>query len=312
MPPHVFAVSASGVLYGRVARGGGTVTLEQVEAAALPADAFAEGPLGGPLRTASALGEALGALLERTAETPAEATLVLPDRWLRAVLADGSDLPRSRAARRDAVLWKLRRLLPFRVDELRVSDREIEPVAPGGPRRVLLGFAIELLLGQIEDAFLERGVRLGSITGTSLALASGLFRESRDETPTSGATLLSVIGETGYSLMVIAQGGPQLYRYKALEPTLDRAVLGPLVRRELSLTLSFLAESQPELEVERALLLAPEPVAPDWLLWLQEALAASSETVGPPQLGLEPSAVPVSQPWHVVAPMVAATLEEVV
>jgi hypothetical protein len=308
----VFALSEGGLLYVRVARGAGMVTLEQIEGAALPAATFAEGPLGGPLRAGAAFAESLGQLLERVTERPEDASLVLPDRWLRAVLADGSDLPRSQAARHEAILWKLRRLVPFRVDELRVRECEIAPVSPEGPRRVLLGFAIELLLNQIEDAFLERGVRLGRITSTSLALASGLFRESQDEPSTSqAATLLSVIGETGYSLLVVVKGRPQLYRYKALEPTLDRAVLGPLVRRELALTLSFLSETLPGLEVERALLLSSESVAPDWLLWLQEALEANSETVGPPQLGLEAGAVPMSQPWHLVAPMVAATLEEV-
>ena len=83
----------------------------------------------------------------------------------------------------------LKRLVPFRVDELRIGAQEVEPLPnqpAEEPERLLLGFAVDQLLTQVEDAFaaLRRGRNPYSLTtpniyGDSLFYGPGLVVDGR-------------------------------------------------------------------------------------------------------------------------------------
>ena len=62
-----------------------------------------------------------------------DASLVMPDAWLRVTFTESGDLPSAADARDEVLRWKLRRLVPFRVDELRVGATEVDAARrPGG------------------------------------------------------------------------------------------------------------------------------------------------------------------------------------
>jgi len=97
--------------------------------------------------------------------------LVVPDAWLRVSFSEITDVPRQAEARDEVLRWKLRRLVPFRVDELRVNAAEVAPLpVQEEPRRLLLGFGVEQLLAQIEDAFAAHHVHIGRIADLTSAL----------------------------------------------------------------------------------------------------------------------------------------------
>ena len=150
-PPHVVGLREDALVYARVDRhpDGALQVLRHLEAA-LP-DGFADGPLGGPPHDAAALEVAVRELFERAGGRIEEATLVLPDRWLRLVFAEFTELPAAAAAREQALRFKLHQLVPFRADELRVRAVEVAPL-PGQeePRRLAVAFALEALLGPLE------------------------------------------------------------------------------------------------------------------------------------------------------------------
>lgn len=310
-PPHAFGLDARRLRYGQFVRDRQGFRLRGWREAALPADAFHSGLLGGPLRDPAAFQALVGGLVQGIPGGVKEASLVLPDAWLRVTFSEITDLPRQAQARDDVLRWKLRRLVPFRVDELRVSAVEVEPLpVQEEPRRVMLGFGVEQLLGQVEDAFAAHGVRLGRITNSSLALLAAV------ELPASPGFAAVVQVETeGYTLIFARDGEPVLHRFKAFTgdagSTGGGAHAGYIIR-DLKLTRNFLDEHFAGAPLGQVLLLAPPESEPMWLDRLQEGLGASVAPVDGRHLPSLRSEDPVAPAWRELAPMLGAARQEVV
>ncbi len=320
-PPHVFALDETRLRYGQLLADRQGLRLRAFRQLQLPPGSFQNGLLGGPLRDPGAFRELVGAILEDLPGGVREASLVIPDAWLRVTYAESGDLPRGGAALDEVLRWKLRRLVPFRVDELRIGAAEVSPL-PGQeePRRLLMGFAIEQLLAQIEDAFTAHGVRLGQISNVSLSLLDALgagdsrapaaSRPAMSQRGRSSFLALTLVEDDGYTLILARKGEPVLHRYKAMTAggggAADAAPGGSVVR-DLRLTRNFLDEHFPGSALETVLLLAPPALEPLWLDRLQQGLgrrAAAVDSAVLPALRSEaPQALP---PWRELAPMIGA------
>jgi hypothetical protein len=302
-PPHVFALDEGRLRYGQLVLDRQGLRLRDFRQLALPPDCFQNGLLGGPLRDPGGFRELVGGLVEGVQGGVREASLVVPDAWLRVTYAESGDLPRGGTQLDDVLRWKLRRLVPFRVDELRIGAAEVSPL-PGQaePRRLLMGFAIEQLLAQLEDAFIAHGVRLGQISNVSLSLLDALA-------PTQGRSFvaLTLVEDDGYTLIFARRGEPLLHRYKAMAGAGVETGPSGTVVRDLRLTRSFLDENFPGSALETVLLLAPPAVEAVWLERLEQGLGRRGAVVNGallPQLRLDgPVAAP---PWRELAPMVGA------
>jgi len=306
-PPHVFALTGARLRYAQLGRDRHGFRCRAMREAALPRDAFLSGLLGGPLRDPAAFQNTVGSLLRSVPGSVREASLVIPDAWLRVAFAESGDLPRTADQRDEVLRWKLRRLVPFRVDELRVSAAEVPPLpAQEEPRRLLLGFAIEQLLAQIEDAFAAHGVRLGRISNASLSMLAALTSSRADE-----LTALALVEETGYSLAFVRGGAPVLHRFKAFSGGLPDGPRTGFVIRDLKLTRNFLDEQLPGVPLARVLLAAPPEHEPVWVDLLAEGLgepAAPLDGRHLPPLRAEEGTVPG---WRELAPMLGAVRQEV-
>lgn len=313
-PPHVFGLDARRLRYGQFVRDRQGFRLRGWREAVLPADAFHSGMLGGPLRDPAAFEALVGGLVQGIPGGVKEAALVLPDAWLRVTFSEITDLPRQAQAQDEVLRWKLRRLVPFRVDELRVSAVEVEPLpVQEEPRRLMLGFGVEQLLGQIEDAFAAHGVRLGRITNSSLALLAAV------ELPAASSGFAAVVQvETeGYTLIFARHGEPVLHRFKAFTgDTGDTggrlgAAHAGYITRDLKLTRNFLDEHFAGAPLGPVLLLAPPEIEPMWLDRLQEGLGAPVAPVDGRHLPSLRSEDPVAPAWRELAPMLGAVRQEV-
>lgn len=311
-PPHAFALSpgatgATGMLrYGSFGGEPGALRFQEYHSIELGADLFAPGILGGLARDPEALRARVAALCERVATPVKDAALVLPDAWLRLAFAESGELPRAAAARDEVLRWKLKRLVPYRVEDLRVSAVEVEPL-PGQeePRRLLLGFGLEALFAQLEEVFGGLGVRVGQITNTSLALVRAAYRADAERT-LDGFVLAE---DDGYSLVFARGAEPLLHRFKAFSGQLPASARGEQVIRELRLTASFLAEQLPEARPGPVLLWAPAHLQEVWQSWTEAGLGRAATVLGREHLPLADGDLPPA--WHQAAPLVGAVAMEV-
>jgi hypothetical protein len=307
-PPHVFSLDAERLRYGQFARDRHGFRLRAFRELPLPRDPFQHGPLGGPLRDPLAFQALVAEMVKGIPGGCREASLVLPDTWLRITFTESGDLPNTSDALEDVLRWKLKRLVPFRVDELRVNATEVSPV-PGQeePRRLLLGFAVDQLLAQIEEAFAAAGVRVGQVSNASLSLLAAVEPAAA---PGSFSALV-LVGDDGYTLIFARGGEPVLHRYKGFTGNLPEASRASFVGRDLRLTRNFLDEHFPGASIASVLLLAPPELEPAWLDRLEEGLGAPAAPVDGrhlPPLRAEESSVP---PWRSLAPMLGAARQEV-
>ena len=303
-PPHVFALDEGALRYGCFHHGAQGFVYEANQALEVPGGTFGDGPLGAPMRKPQNFSSLVDELIQGLTGPIKGASLVLPDSWLRLTFTEIAELPRKRQAREEVLRWKLKRLVPFRVEDLRVSATQVTPFpAQEQPIRLLIGFAIERLIAQIEEAFSAAGVELGRITNTTLALAASLEHtvEARDL-----AGLVAVYPDA-YTLSFFRRGEPLLYRYKASKEAL---AVGSAVHRDLRLTDSFLRQHFPETPISRVFLAAPQEHEEQWLQWIGDEVAARPEPLAFEHFQL--SRTQVGPTWMETAPLLGAASLEVV
>jgi hypothetical protein len=310
-PPHVVLLDERRVRYGQFLRDRQGFRFRSWREAALPRDAFQHGPLGGPLRDPAAFGQIVATLVQGIPNPGGvrDASLVVPDSWLRVTFTESGELPKAADARDEVLRWKLRRLVPFRVEELRLGASEVSPLPnQEEPRRLLLGFAVDQLLTQIEDAFAAQGVHLGRITNTSLALLAALEQGDMG----AAFTALVVVEDAGYTLVFARGGEPVLHRYKSFTGALPESARASFVARDLKLTRSFLDENFPGAGIGGLLVAAPPELEPLWIDRLAEGLGRPAAPLDgrhlPAVRAEDGSAVP---PWRELAPMLGAARQEV-
>ncbi|MEM1247786.1 MAG: hypothetical protein AAGK22_15535 [Acidobacteriota bacterium] len=248
VPPHVFYLGPDALLYAQVDTAEG-VSVGPSRVAELEPETFLPGQLGGPLKEPEAFTELLRGLVSEIGEIDS-ASLVLPDAWYRLVFAEVDQLPSAAAARDEALRWKLKRLVPFRVEDLRLDAVNAVPLAgQEDPGRVMIGFAAQALLEQCEAAFAAAGIRLGAITNVTLSVAHLIEPVAANE-----IGLLLVAQDDGYSLLASLGEAPVLYRYKPL----DAGAGAGRAQREMLLTSRFLEERLAHYELSRVVVVGSD------------------------------------------------------
>ncbi|HEX2643597.1 MAG TPA: hypothetical protein VHU81_11420 [Thermoanaerobaculia bacterium] len=311
VPPHVFVLDGERLRYGQLMRDRQSYRFRSFRQAALPRDAFQSGPLGGPLRDPAAFQSLVGGLVREVPGGLKEASLVVPDAWLRVAFTEISDVPKTAEQRDEVLRWKLRRLVPFRVDELRVDAVEVTPLpVQEEPRRLLLGFAVEQLLAQIEESFAAQGVRLGQISNVSLSLLPALAPLTAPEA--RGTFTGLVVADAGGYTLILARGKePVLHRYKAFTGDMPEGARSSSVVRDLKLTHNFLDEHFAGAALGRLLLVSPPELEPVWLDRLEEGFGRAAQPLDGRHLPPVRSDEGKAPPWRELAPMLGAARQEV-
>lgn len=315
VPPHVFALREERLAYGCFPRGEDGLRVAAWRQAELPPKLFQKGLLGGPLREPEAFASLLTDLIEGLDAPVKEASLVIPDSWFRVTFTDVEQLPSKPSERTDILRWKLKRLVPFRVEELRLAAEEVEPLPEGTPEggahRIILGFGLEALLAQLEEAFEDAGIHLGQILNASLAALTLL----EGDPSTEGLTALALVEDGGYTLAFSRHGEPVLHRFKGSTSEVAASARGSFVQRDLKLTRKFLDEQFPGETVERVVLASPPEQEPDWRVWLEEGLQRPVEPFSSQHLplaggGMQGTSEAALPPWRELAPMIGAAIRE--
>jgi hypothetical protein len=224
--------------------------------------------VGAALQEERSLREGLDDLLSRPSAPIAEASVVLPDSWLRLIFAETGDLPRAAKEREEILRWKLKQLVPFRVDDLRLRAVEVDRLVGSAEAcRVLLGFGLETLFGQIETAFSSYGIRVGWMSNVSLSLLEAVW----EAVGRSGLTTVVSVTSDGYALAFAEEGRVVLHRFKVVESGRN-GQMEASVGRELRLTRSFVEQRLTGLGA--VYLFAPEDDETTWREWVADGLGA--------------------------------------
>jgi len=285
LPPHGFTLDGERLIGASFRRETAGLRLVERHALALPAGALALGALGGPVISPDGLSAAVAELVGRFAHRPHPASLVLPDAWARGLVVELGDLPDDEEARTEVLRFRLRKLVPFRPEELRVVASPIAPVSgQEDPVRALLIYASEPLLAVLESAFDSAGVRLGQIVNASLARLGALDRDGR----LAGWVAIAAVEPGGFTLVVVHDGEPVLWRQKSFADGPSPAERGPLLAAELRLTRTFLAERLDVADLDAVLLEAPDEARAFWSDLLSEGLERPALAIGSSWLPLAP------------------------
>ena len=298
VPGHVFAVDRERIRYAFFARENGDLSFREYHSEELGSGTFHDGPLGGAVRDIDRFAKALGSLIQRIPQTPEEASLVLPDQWLRVAFTDIEEFPRG-TAREDVLRFKLRRMVPFRVEDLRVRAVEVPSLHGSGSRsRFLLGFGIEALLAQLEATLDQHGVRSGQLSNEGLSLLPIM-----KSTLGGGMSAVVHVTPVSYTLIVTQAAQPVLHRFKELPG--DQQTRARLVPRELLLTWNYLREELKGRRLGELILVAPDEEQASWTTWVEDAFEHPVRSMGDewPEL---PGTVQGVPSWRVASLLGAA------
>ena len=277
VPPHAFAFDGSVLRGATFRRERAGLALRELHSLPLPAGVVAAAPLGGTIADAGALARAVADLVRRFAEPPRHASLLLPDLWARALAVELGSLPERRELRAEILRFRLKKLVPFRVDELRIDAAPIAAVAgQEDPIRALLLYATESVCAAFESAFAEAGVTLGRISNSTLGRLAAVARAA----PGDGLHAIAAVEPTGFAIVFARGDEPVVWRQKGFGAGLDEAERTPLLAAELRLTRTFLDERLGGEPLERVLLAAPPASAAYWTGILADGLEVPVEPLG--------------------------------
>jgi type IV pilus assembly protein PilM len=174
----------------------------------LPEGVIAPSPVELNLLDAAAVTSRLQSVLGRLAARPGDAALILPDQVVRVFLLHFETFPRRAEEATPLLRWRLRKSVPFDVDDTVVSymAQPAPPAATGGVE-VLAGVARQRVVRQYEEVLEAAGLKAGVVVGATLA-SLALAGEDR-------ATLLVRI--TGKTLITLIARGESLCVYRCTD-----------------------------------------------------------------------------------------------
>lgn len=198
----------------RLGRGGDGEKLAAFHLASLPAGTVRTSPIHQNVLEPAALAPLLEQARDAVSPGGGPLTLCLPDAVARLALIPSDTLPRTEKQLRELVGWRMKKTLPFRLEEARLATQVF---STGDGRHVLLAAAVrERLLAEYEELFDAAGFQVGDVTLSTLAL-SGQAPQAAD-----GDTLLLNVGDGWFSLFIFSGDEPLFFRCKGL-PEGERA-----------------------------------------------------------------------------------------
>ncbi|HKY31444.1 MAG TPA: hypothetical protein VJV23_02825 [Candidatus Polarisedimenticolia bacterium] len=140
-------------------------------------------------------------------------SLVVPDHLARVALLPFEELPRTRREVLELVRWKMKKAVPFKVEEAAV-DYEVLPGEAGRGHTILAVLMPLSIVEEQESVFVQLGIRPGLIDLSTFSLLH-LYREVADaEVPAGGDFLLLNATGAFFTLMILRDGLPIFYRCK--------------------------------------------------------------------------------------------------
>lgn len=252
-----------------------------------------------------------GALAKEGVKTTA-VSLVLPDHLARVALIPFEDLPKSRRELIEMVRWKMKKAVPFKVEDS-VVDYQILPPNGSKTTTVLAVLMPSGIVDEHDTVFRSQGIHAGLIDLSSFSLMN-LYRTIIDqEVPSDQDFMLLNVTSMFFAVMVFRSGRLVLYRCKtfAFEGVRDAEGDYRMLRRELQASLVYYQEKLGGAELARIYMRVvghePARIAD---IFKGEAVSSEPEPIDPSRLVAMPgvSSGASSELLQRLAPAVGAAL----
>jgi type IV pilus assembly protein PilM len=219
-PEFAFEIAADGIVMSR------TRPPATVQHAALPQGAIVPSPVKDNVLDPAAFAQAVAKLVPNGARRAQRtAALILPDNAMRLAVLDFESLPTKEDERLALIKFRMRKTLPFDVDEAALSYH----IQAGN--KVIAAVSPVEIVARYEAPFRAAGIHPGFVTSSSLALLELL--------PAKGSILVAHRSPGALTVLALAQGVLTLAR--SLELTHDGDILSE-VSADLYPTLIYIED----------------------------------------------------------------------
>jgi type IV pilus assembly protein PilM len=180
-------------------------------------------------------------LFESTGTRPGKVVLVLPDNLARVSLVSFPERPPNRRHLDEMVRFKLRRSVPFRLEEAVISYQELP--GDGSELHLLVALMLRSVAEQYERVFEASGASPGRVELSTLSLFN-LCRGEMAKAAVGGQDVALLNCARGYFSLLIVRGPRILfYRCKSVaEGGEERTAIEPGMNRELATSVSYYRE----------------------------------------------------------------------
>ncbi|HYM61125.1 MAG TPA: hypothetical protein VEZ11_09560 [Thermoanaerobaculia bacterium] len=237
-PPDIVVLDSERLIHARLGRGTKNPQILQAKSYRLAEDTFTPSVVTPELANEAALTEVLRRLRLETGKWE-KVSLLLPDSWFRANIADIASLPeRSRTEADEMVRWSLKRTLPIPPESLRVAWETLS--RKDGSARVFVLAAVDKTLAAIENLFAVNGMEVVLIETIGLNIWNAITAR---EQATAADRLFLYLREQEFTAVVFRGTQPLFIRTRNLNSERN-------VAQEMKLSASYLRESLQSTKIE--------------------------------------------------------------
>ncbi len=159
----------------------------------------------------AAVGRALLDVLQRESIEAREISIVLPDHLARTSLLHMGERPGRREEVLEVIRWKLRKAVPFKVEDAHIDYQMFSSPSDGGSHLCQAVLMLRSVVASYEDLMTDLGFHAGLLDLSTFNLVN-LYRPVLERVE-QDAFLLNVTGSF-FALMILRQGVPIFYRAK--------------------------------------------------------------------------------------------------
>ena len=204
-------------------------------------------PFVARIRSADKYGALVSASIQKEGVKTRAISIVLPDHLARVSILAFEELPRTRRELLDLVKWKMKKAVPFKVEDASV-DYQVMPAA-GIDGESAKGYSIlavlmpQAVVSEHESVFTRQGIHAGLVELSSFSLMH-LYRTVIAKDVPEGDYMLLNATPAFFTVMIHRNGQPLFYRCKSFSLTGDGGAdaAARLLRREIQASVLYYQE----------------------------------------------------------------------
>ncbi len=237
-PPVAVEVDRGQLTLVRVKKSGGRAALEAYRVQPMPEHAVGQSIFRPNLGSLDEMAGHVRELFEKSGTKPGRVSIVLPDNLAKSSIVTLPERPANRRQLEDLLRFKLKRSVPFRLEDAAISSW---PLSSGGPGiDLLVSVMLRSVVEQYEAAFEAAGARPGLVDLCTPSLFNLVRHEARKAASEGSDVAVVNCARTYFTLMIARADRVVFTRCKSYavgedDPEARTAVLA----RELASSLSY-------------------------------------------------------------------------